>query len=188
MSYGIETHGHALVNVLLGLRPGETGIATRLLAEHGLSVAWEDGRALVDDWYPVHQVLAVLRRLGDELGDDVLMRIGESVGRFTKPNATSLREALRGIDVAYHMAHRKNGTLMFDAENGMLDEGIGCFVCTDDASGLLVDSATLYPCSFDLGIISAITRRFEPDAEVAHLDNARCRRRGAVMCSYSVRW
>jgi hypothetical protein len=170
----IETHGGALsVAASLG--------ASKLLAEHGL--------ALGSEWYPLHQVVAILNRVGRELGEDALFRIGASTFEHAAFPASvdSICKALRALDVAYHMNHRKNGEPMF--ANGRCSDGIGCYVCTDETAGhFVVDSASLYPCSYDRGLVTAIARQFEPRCDVWHLEGARCRRLGSLTCAYVITW
>lgn len=174
----IETHGGALANLVEG---PTARVGARLLAEHGLTLGW--------DWYPLHQVLAILNRVGRELGQETLFRIGASVAEHAAFPASvdSIGKALRSLHIAYHMNHRKNGAPMFD--NGRCSEGIGCYVCSDETIGhFVVDSASLYPCSFDRGLVTAIARRFESRAEVWHLEGARCRRLGSLTCAYVITW
>jgi hypothetical protein len=175
----IETHGGALANLVSGCGP-EADLATRLLAEHGLTLGW--------DWYPLHQVLAILNRVGRELGEEALFRIGASLTAAVPPSIDDISKALQTIDISYHMSHRKNGALMF--ENGaFISDGIGCYVCTDETAGnYIVDSASLYPCAFDRGLVTAIAQRFEPTAVIEHLDGARCRRLGSLTCAYVITW
>lgn len=174
----IETHGGTLANLVEG---PAAALGSRLLAEHGLALGW--------DWYPLHRVLAILNRIGRELGDDALFRIGAAVPEHaTFPtSADSICKALRSLDIAYHMNHRKDGAPMF--HNGRFSDGIGCYVCSDETVGhFVVDSASLYPCAFDRGLVTAIARQFEPHAEVWHLDGARCRRLGTLTCAYVITW
>lgn len=168
----IETHGGALsVAADLG--------AARLLAEHGLDLGGE--------WYPLHQVIAILNRVGRELGEDALFRIGERTQVPVPASVDSICKALRALDIAYHMNHRKNGEPMF--VNGRCSDGIGCYVCTDETPGhFVVDSASLYPCAFDRGLVTAIARQFEPRCNVWHLEGARCRRLGSLTCAYVIAW
>jgi hypothetical protein len=89
----IETHGRALsVAADLG--------AASLLAEHGLDLGLE--------WYPLHQVVAILNRVGRELGEDALFRVGESTfAHAAFPDSVdSICKALRALDVAYHLHGR----------------------------------------------------------------------------------
>ena len=49
-----------------------------------------------------------------------------------------------------------------------------------------------YPCDFDMGIISAMARRFLPSTStgvtVEHLESSKCRKTGNDNCSYIVKW
>jgi hypothetical protein len=173
----VETHGATLANLVAGLGPM---VANRFFDEEGIEVA---------DWVPLQKILALLARVGEELGDDALFKIGQSVpatGQFAEGTHTVIR-ALGSIDVAYHRNHRKDGVEMFT--NGRLVDGIGYYICIGEGPRCcILDSASLYPCAFDLGLVTALARKHAPKAEVEHLDSARCRRRGCAACTYLVVW
>ena len=173
----VETHGASLATLVAGLGPL---VANRLFDEEGIEVA---------DWIPLQKMLALLARVGEELGDDALFKIGESApdhARFPEGTNTVIR-ALSSIDIAYHMSHRKDGIEMFS--NGRLVDGIGYYICIGEGPRCcIIDSASLYPCAFDLGLVTSMARRYAPNAVVEHLDNARCRRRGCAACTYLVVW
>lgn len=186
---GIETHGLAVVNLVRGLGAKHV-LATRWLVEEGVTMRWDAGVPHVEDWYPVGGVLAVLERVHEQLGEDALFRIGQSVlANVTLPgDADGIRRALRALDIIYHASHRRDGVAMFDAKTGRVADGIGHYVCADAARHSSVTTSSLYPCAFDRGLVTAMARRFEPNAEVNHLGGARCRRRGAAACTYVVTW
>ena len=143
----------------------------------------------LDRWEPLHDVLVRLNRLGRELGEESLSRAGTSVPGHAlfPPGVHSIRDALATLDVAYHMNHRRNGEPMY--VNGQFAPGIGCWVCAEDAPGSwVIDSASRYPCSFDLGLLTALARRYEPEARIEHLEGSRCRKLGTVTCAYVVTW
>lgn len=187
--HGIETHGQTVVQLIRGL--GAKGVlATRWLVEQGVTMHFHEGVPQVAEWYPVHQVLAVIERIGEQLGDEALARAGESVlASSPLPRGLDgIRVALRSLDIAYHMSHRKNGAAMFDEKTGRIENGIGHYVCADAVRHSTLTSSSLYPCAFDRGVVSAVARKFEPSAEVNHLGGARCRRRGSPTCTYVVTW
>lgn len=45
---------------------------------------------------------------------------------------------------------------------------------------------TPYPCRFDLGIVTAMAKRFIPGAWISH--SGECRSHGAEACNYGVTW
>ncbi len=188
MSLGkrIESHGGTLANLVKILGP----VAERLFAEHDLAIGFDNGRPALAEWYPLDKVLAVLDRVGEMLGDDALFRAGQAVPRTASwpGGLDGIAKALGSLDVAYHMNHRKDGVVMFDAKTNRLTDGIGHYVCTEEPRCIVIDSASRYPCAFDLGLITTMARRFQPGAEIDHLDSARCRRRGRGSCSYVITW
>jgi hypothetical protein len=179
MSLGkrIETNGATLVNLAKCLGP----MAERLFAEQGLGLP----DAL--EWYPLDKVLAVLDRVGEMVGDAALFRAGQSAPRLAL--AGNVPRALAALDVAYHQAHRKDGQPMHNAANGKLTDGIGHYIVAEEEPGLCVlDSASRYPCPYDLGLVTATVRRFNANAVIDHLDSSHCRRRGSATCKYIVTW
>jgi hypothetical protein len=64
------------------------------------------------------------------------------------PHIHDIHTALGSLDVAYHMNHRKNGMIMFDVQTGIMLEGIGHMITTNepDARRIFVESNTPYPC------------------------------------------
>lgn len=173
----VETHGGAVVNLLEG-----GGERVRRIFEE------EDVTLPVGDWFPLGKNLRVLERLRSELGDEVLFELGTTVPRNAvfPPHVGDVVAALDGIDVAFHMNHRKSGVPMFDPSRGML-EGIGHYHAgrTGERSAISIVTS-VYPCAFDRGIVTAIARRFEREAAIAH--GRICRGSGDACCIYYVTW
>ena len=57
----------------------------------------------------------------------MMFKIGSQVPKHAPfpPTLTDIHTGIAGIDVAYHMNHRKNGQVMFNPESGTMLEGIG---------------------------------------------------------------
>ena len=105
----------------------------------------------------------------------------------------TVEAALLSIDVAYHMNHRLNGELLYDARNGIMKEGIGHYgfekISPRSARMVCVNP---YPCQFDRGIIEATAEKFKPvDSALVTVrcDGTRlCRDGGADSCAYLIEW
>jgi hypothetical protein len=91
---------------------------------------------------------------------------------------------------AYHLNHGKHGRVMFDVESGTMLEGIGHYGYLPVAGENRIVSTCRnpYPCDFDLGILTAMAKRFAPDATVDHVEGETCRKSGADECTYVVTW
>jgi hypothetical protein len=190
---GIETNGRTVKAIVEGFRYFKELPSQILLAE-GIGSPGAGGLVLIDSeaWYPQQAWLRAFERIATELGRPNLFAIGQKIPEAAKfpPNITSIREAIAAIDVAYHMNHRKQGRVMFDAENGTMIEGIGHYGYEPVAGKAMIISRceNPYPCEFDRGILTAMALRFEPAAHVTHIDKAPCRERGDESCTYHVAW
>jgi hypothetical protein len=128
--------------------------------------------------YPLPSYLSVLEAFQRQFGDGFLQRMGSLI--FEKatfpPGIDGIEKAMASIHTAYLMNHT----------NG---EGrIGGYHWTQQGKSGLFECDNPYPCSFDLGIITTIARRFCPGAKVTHLAPETCRHTGAESCTYKVEW
>jgi hypothetical protein len=99
--------------------------------------------------------------------------------------------AIKAIDIAYHLNHRKKGELLFDINTGTMTEGIGHYGYEQDRFGknqIVSVSHNPYPCAFDHGIITAMAHKFQPAALIKHDDTKECRSNGAETCTYNITW
>jgi hypothetical protein len=159
------------------------------MAAAGVSIERAEGTPVVPDWFPLAANLRVLDDIGRTFGDAAVVAIGFSVPEHARfpPRIRTLQDALAALDVAFHSNHRCDGAVMFDAATGHMLEGIGHYRCDDGGSdGLVSESTSVYPCSFDLGLVSGLVARFDPGAKVEHPSDGLCRTRGAVSCRYVV--
>jgi hypothetical protein len=128
--------------------------------------------------YPLPAYLTVLQEFQHQFGDGFLQRMGTLI--FEKvpfpPDIDGIEKALASIHTAYLMNHAN------------ADGKIGGYHWTAQGRAGVLRCDNPYPCSFDLGIVTAIARRFRPDARVTHLAPESCRHHGAESCSYQVEW
>jgi hypothetical protein len=183
-----ETHGGALANVL---RCSDAISEVARSEARTVGLLPEDAHApsVIPEWFPLEQNLAILRRVGESLGDEALFAIGASVPKHATfpPGLTDLERALASLDVAFHMNHRRDGMPMYDPGSGSFLEGIGHYrFYRQDAMTLVVESSSVYPCDFDHGLITGLVARFAPGGRTDHSPGRNCRNRADTSCSYQV--
>lgn len=184
---GIEILGTSMLAMVGGFRPLRA-IVDRMLCREGLL----DSPEVVDldGWYSQQAWLDALREVDERFGTEILFNIGAEIpnNAVFPSSAVDVHSAVRSIDVAYHLNHRRDGKVMYDAETGKMLEGIGHYEYEKlGPSHILTTCITPYPCEFDLGIVATMARRFEPRTIVEHVGKP-CRRHGAQACTYSLRW
>jgi hypothetical protein len=101
-----------------------------------------------------------------------------------------LNSAIKSIDIAYHMNHRKNEVVLYNVKTGVFTEGIGHYGYEKIPGKNLIISECWnpYPCAFDLGILTTMTKKFEPNAIIERDKSKPCRNNGADSCTYSIAW
>ncbi|MCH2045427.1 MAG: hypothetical protein MK212_15020 [Saprospiraceae bacterium] len=147
-------------------------------------------------WYPVQHWLDAFKDLSDNIGEIDLFFIGRAIIENAEfPPMKDLQEALASIDFAYHMNHRVNGQVMFDAETGTMLDGIGHYTLVSfDAAArkAVMKCENPYPSKFDQGIIDKVTELFKPATSKEYqvsIDSTKERRtRGAESCTYLIHW
>lgn len=185
---GIEVLGNVLCTILSAT--GNMPLVNRLLAQHGLPQQLNP-----NEWYDRDRTLGVLSAIFASTGPATIRAIGQQIPARAEfpPNVQSIDEALKAINIAYHLNHRKNGQVMFDAASGRMTDGIGHYTAAKAAKDIAqVTVQSPYPCQFDMGIVEAIVDRFKnpasPWVAVKHRSHAACRSRGASACIYVADW
>jgi hypothetical protein len=181
---GIEVSGQSMLSVLDAMG-AYADVARKLLAQHGVR------KVLPDAWYPQQPYLNAYRAVATEVGERTLLAIGKKVPEHAlwPPEIQTIEDALRSVDVAYHMNHRLLGQPMFDPATGSMLEGIGHYKVDHVGKRRLVMTCeTPYPSEFDRGIILGAGRKFEPSVEVELDQSQPTRLRGADHCTYVVTW
>ena len=187
---GIEVSGKAVYSTLDGL--GNLKISTEQDL-FGL-VKSKNGIMTIDteQWYPQEQWLKLFELIALMYGDTILFKIGYSIPdhAYFPDRGTSIEEAIKSIDIAYHMNHRKNNKVMYDEKSGAMAEGIGHYNCQKiDGYNLIISRCNNpYPCTFDKGILTAMAKKFNPNAIAIHDETKPCRKNGAESCVYIITW
>lgn len=191
---GIEVSGQAVWSLVDAFSPNQQ-TPSRVLAEAGIGQLGEGGVLKLDPkgWYSQEAWLKAFERIAATLGSQVLFAIGQRIPQNAvfPPTITDLDSALRAIDVAYHLNHRKDGQVMFDAATLTMASGIGHYAYErphPDKPLIVLVCRNPYPCEFDRGVVTALARRFEPAASLVHLDEHLCRSTGGDECTYHVKW
>jgi hypothetical protein len=174
LSPDVEVNGETVYAVVDGMGTFKS-VALEILAENGIV----DPQPGV--WYPQQKWLNAFRKISAVLGANTLFNIGLKIPENANfpPEIQTIEQALKAIDVAYHMNHR----------NGEIGEYR--YQCIGHKSAKMI-CPNPYPCAFDRGIITSMAKRFKPKdstmVSVAHDDSAPCRVGGAESCTYIVTW
>ncbi len=187
---GIEVNGQTVFSVIDGFGSFRR-IAENFLVAEGIGQRDALGQytLALDGWYSQEAWLRAFRQVASGVGQAVLYDIGLKIPANAKfPEwVIDVPSAVKSIDFAYHMNHRKQGVVMFDPATGTMLEGIGHYGFQHVPGAKLITSRceNPYPCAFDEGIVTAMARRFDPRAAVRH-EAGSCRRDGADFCVYTV--
>lgn len=189
----IEVNGQTVWSIVDGFISKRT--PSRVLADEGIGTLNAEGLVEIDKshWYPQDAWLRAFEKISTTLGDHVLFSIGKRVPENATfpPWVVDIVSAIKSVDIAYHLNHRKAGKVMFDTRDGAMIEGIGHYGFQPAAAParlIVSECHNPYPCDFDLGILTAMARRFQPLATVSHADAKHCRKAGGESCTYHVKW
>ena len=183
---GIEVNGNTAYAIVAGF-----GMVKALSKGH-LREAGLPDELDIDSWYSQEKWLKAFESIAKLHGDETMFRIGLQIPR----NATfpdwikNIEDAVKSIDTAYHMNHRKNNKVMFNHRIGEMTEGIGHYGYNKiEGQNMIVSVCNNpYPCNFDKGIITAMAQRFQHTSQVIHDDSRPCRKLGADSCTYIITW
>ncbi|MGA7721699.1 MAG: hypothetical protein WCA84_11035 [Ignavibacteriaceae bacterium] len=122
----------------------------------------------------------------------MLMMIGSKIPENAEfpSRIVDLNSAIRSINIAYHMNHRKNGVILYDVKTSVFTEEIRHYGYEKIPGKNLIISECRnpYPCAFDFGILTTLTKKFEPNAIVERDKSKPCRKNSADSCTYSFAW
>ncbi len=170
---GVEVNGETVLAFINGMGPfRNTGL--EILAQHGIRDPQPGA------WYPQQAWLDAFRQVAEKMGPGTLLAIGKSIPEAAQwpPQVDTLEKALASIDVAYHLNHRGG------------EIGHYAFESTGPRSAR-VTCQNPYPSDFDLGIVSAVARRFAPPGKFPAVkldETAPTRKKGAEACTYLITW
>jgi hypothetical protein len=183
---GIEAGGNELPIVALGTLSQQR--KKEIIEKYGLHMeegAWNDLQSLLD----------AMKEIAETIGEMNLFMIGKELMEGAKfPPMDNLETALKSIDVAYHMNHRKNGKVMFDPETGTMTEGIGHYKLErfdEQKKEAVMVCHTPYPSKFEEGLIIQVARTFKPQGSFlkVRLDETKeTRRKGGETCTFIINW
>ncbi|MFC1669068.1 hypothetical protein ACFL20_01645 [Spirochaetota bacterium] len=187
---GIEVNGATIMSVIKGMGCFASQ-AKKILENNGLA----DVEDSTEKWYPQQKWLDAFKEISEKTGKSTLFEIGKQIPESAKfpPEVRTVEDALKSIDVAYHMNHRNtNGQPLFNPQTGTMLEGIGHYDYEENANEnnkAYVTCDNPYPDDFDRGIITAIARKFSGGmvkVEVANENNSR--KNGGNKTKYIVSW
>jgi hypothetical protein len=188
----IEVSGECIGAILDGFKQ-YPAVAVKFLARFGLIKNEATKPSDIDRsaWYSMEAWLAAYKGIAEEIGANSLYAIGRRIPQNgpLPPSITDIHGAIPMLDVAYHLAHRKGGAVMFNPENGQMLEGIGHY--RYEARGdreIVCVCENPYPCDFDRGLVSAMAQRFEEFSQTVHDESGPCRKNGGASCAYVVTW
>jgi hypothetical protein len=190
---GIDVNGQTVSSVVEGFAMFKK-IPSDILLGLGIGNVGPDGLVQMapDEWFSHELWLEAFKAIGKVIGMGAIHGIGLKIPECAifPPWVTDVHSAIRSVDVAYHLNHRKGGQVMFDVEKGTMLEGIGHYGFTPitGEKRILSTCNNPYPCDLDKGILTAMARRFAPDAWVDHVEPEVCRKKGGDQCTYLVTW
>jgi hypothetical protein len=189
---GIEVNGQTVYAVVDGMGHFKS-LGEKILLKVGIG-EMKDGKYAIqmDGWYSHDSWLQAFEDIARQIGDPTLKQIGMKIPENAQfpPWVKDVDSAVKSIDIAYHMNHRKKGTVLFNPDTGVMLEGIGHYGYEriDGKNIIVSECKNPYPCAFDHGIITTMARKFELKATVAHDDSKPCRKNGADSCTYLITW
>lgn len=143
-------------------------------------------------YIPLTSWLGTFQAVLNDIGPNALFRIGVRIIKnpYLPPSLNEVESALRHIDIAFHMSHRKGGRAMYEPATRTMLEGIGHFAVERPGPGnrVLVRCDTPYPCPLEHGIVSGVAAHIDPRAVVVHHEPHLCRMKGADRCTYLATW
>jgi len=169
-------------------------LASQYLLDEGIGKEGPDGMISVknEEWYDAQAYLNAWKRISSEVSEHILENAGRAAPEKAEfpPHMRNIEMALRSVDIAYHMNHKKNGVPMYDPMTGQMTEGIGHYRYerTAGKNEIVMTCDTPYPCAFDRGLLLALARRFQPNAKLTHDPAGLCRKRGGEHCRYFITW
>ena len=189
---GIEVNGQTVYSIVDGLGSFKS-IGHETLLSVGIgSGSKADYHIGMDSWYSQADWLQAFEKIAREIGDSTLKEIGKKIPENAQfpPWVIDIDSAIKSIDIAYHMNHRKNGTVMFDPNTGTMLEGIGHYGYerVPDKNMIVSKCNNPYPDAFDHGIITTMAKKFQLGASVLHDDSKPCRKNNAESCTYIITW
>jgi len=165
-----EVRGNVMLAIINGIMHKE--VAYSILAKHGIT------EIDPERWYPEQSWLDAFSEIAADLGDSALYAIGRAIPAVIEipPDTRTARDVVEKLDEIYKMHHR--------------GEAGGYSVTFTGERSAVVVSRNPRPCSYDMGILSALIERFNNGKTVSirHEDEMCCRKMRYPECIYIVEW
>ena len=131
-----------------------------------------------EKWYPLQGYLSLLERVHDRMF--VML---EAIGRnffkdVIETGQASVEEVFEKINEHYQGYHRSS-------KGEKTDVGRYTYRKIKD-NEYEIESSTVYPCSYEIGIIKGIVKNFGKTVIISHKDG-RCRSKGDSVCVYKIK-
>jgi len=173
----VEVNGQTILASVNAFPEYMRSIGIKLLETNGIVSPTRD------KWFNQQAWLDTFKEIGSKFGSNTLIEIGKNI-----PNAAdfpseikNLETALKSIDVAYHMNHRKGDIGFYKLISFELS-----------AKKAIMECKNPYPCFFDKGIIISMSRKFIPNGATqidVNLDKTKKSRiDGADSSTYIISW
>jgi hypothetical protein len=119
----------------------------------GLAMLEKNGLTNVDmaSWYSQKKWLDTFQQVSEKFGQNTLFEIGKKIpeNAVFPPQIKTLEQALSSIDMAYRMNHR-NGEIGY----------YKLLSFEEKDKKAVMECYNPYPCSFDRGLITTMSRKF----------------------------
>ncbi len=182
----VEVNGETVLSIVDGMG-AFLSLSSKYLAQNGI-IDPQHGQ-----WYSQQDWLNAFKAIAANLGQDVLKQIGKKIPENAQwpSEIQTIKDGLSSIDVAYHINHRIEGKLLFDAETGQMTGGIGNYLFQDRGERCVwVICDNPYPCDFDFGIIESVAKKFRLPGTFPLVEHGEetCRKNEGSKCVYIVTW
>ncbi|MFH1437981.1 MAG: hypothetical protein ABIJ56_19895 [Pseudomonadota bacterium] len=182
----VEVNGETVLSIVDGMG-AFISLSSKYLSQNGII------DPQLGQWFSQQDWLNAFKAIAANLGKDVLKQIGKKIPENAQwpSEIQTIKDGLSSIDVAYHINHRIEGKLLFDAETGQMTEGIGHYLFQDRGercAWVICDNP--YPCDFDFGIIESVAKKFRLPGTFPLVEHGEetCRKKEGSKCVYIVTW
>ncbi|MGB0522416.1 MAG: hypothetical protein ACPGJS_05620 [Flammeovirgaceae bacterium] len=171
----VEVNGRTIYTIVGALEIGKE-YREEILAKHGIVPE-------PDTWHSQQLWLDAFKEIAETIGQNTLFMIGKAIPEHADfpPGINNLEQALKSIDVAYHMNHRNGEIGHYQLTHFDKERKEATMVCN-----------TPYPSEFDRGIITSMLRQFRPANSFRYdviLDISKeTRIKGGESCTYKIVW
>jgi hypothetical protein len=189
-NHGIQVNGQTILNIIEKI-DAFSSLVTRFLKKVGLP---DFSKIDPNEYYSQQKWLNAFRLISDRVGSSVTFQIGKKMSENVvfPLEIDNIESALQSIDIVYHMNHRNSeGEVLFDLSRNsgqVLLEGIGfySFHKVNSSDKIVMVCENPHPCDYDLGVITGMAQRFEPNSIVAHDGSKPCRKHDGKSCTYII--